>query len=190
MDKPRTTTRPVSRRQDTGFGAWQATLGYISTVHNPDAALKIDVQPGADGLVWSASVSWGQAREVVATQPSLAEALGKLWQDVARYHTIFLDEEDTVRRPVDYGPMEWLDLKTHDILHRLTWTTRTAFRRDWLLLFIYRASEIPDRRVQARLLARGNSVQVGGRGPTLMSATRDLFHNAAGVFAQFGGDDD
>jgi hypothetical protein len=51
--------------------------------------------------------------------------------------------------------------------------------------------ENPNLRVQARLLAKDNSVHIGGRGPTIRDACRDLYRNAApGYFASSGRQED
>lgn len=189
---PRRITKTITRRAlvprpDTGLQAWQTTLGYMSTYHSPDAILSIATQPSETGLQWSAIITWAYRAESVHNQPTLADALRVLWQTVERYHGIFLAPEDTTRAPSDYNDQEWLDIDTREILHRLILTTQTVFDNDWSLVIFYRPLETPQRRVQMRLLARENTVVVGGRGPSQIDATHAVFRHAAPVFAAHSG---
>lgn len=171
------------RRPDNGFQAWQATLGYICQHHSPDAVLKLRLEPTEDGnAAWSASLTWGSKEEAVASRVTLADALGDLWQEVERHHDIFLSEADALRCPKGYSDLEWLDVNTQDVLHRFIWTTKSVFENDWLILIVYHPTEAPTMRVQVRLLAKSKSRWVGGRGPSLLEATRDAFRKAVPVF--------
>lgn len=188
-DKRRTTTthRALVPRPATGLQAWQATLGYMSMFHSPDALLNIAAQPHNDGLHWSATVTWGYRAEGVRDQPTLADALRTLWHIIDRHHNVFLAAEDSTRAPANYDDQEWLDIDTREILHRLILTTQTVFEADWRLIIFYRPLDTPQRRVQMRLLAQANSVIVGGRGPSQMDATHAIFRHAAPVFAAHSG---
>jgi hypothetical protein len=178
--------RPAAR-PETGFLAWQATLGYISAHHSPDAVLKLQIVPGEGGDRYTASVSWSRVEESAVDQPSLAAALTALWQIVDRSHILFQTEDDHYRRPANYGEREWIDADTRDILDRLLVTTRMVFQDEWQIVAFYQPTDAAEMRVQMRLLARGNKVGVGGRGPSLLEATRALFRNAAPFFAAHSG---
>jgi hypothetical protein len=175
--------RPFPPRPSTGLLAWQATVGHISTRISPDAMLKLQVSSREARVIWSAMLSWGQKQEVVEEQPSLAAALHCLWDEVRRHHTIFERPEDTLKSPSNYTDAEWLDLNTQESLQRLIWVTQSAFPGDWRIVVIYQPIEIPEGRVQARLLARENTIVVGGRGPSLLEACRALFRNATPYYA-------
>lgn len=178
-----THNRPSLRRPEDGFAAWQATLGYISQHHSPDALLKLKVYPIGERTVrWMASVSWGQTQETVEAAESLPAALTQLWQQVERFHTVFHDPEEAIRKPEGYAPYEWLDVNTQDILHRLIWTTQTVFNEAWHIVILYQPTEISHTRVQIRLLALNSTVSAGGRGPSLLEAARDVFRKAVPVF--------
>ncbi|MBC7869930.1 MAG: hypothetical protein H7Y09_03765 [Chitinophagaceae bacterium] len=181
-------TKPVRllpRRLANGLLAWQATLAYISAQQSPDALLELMAYPAEDGheVQWSAAVSWGKKKESVRDLPSPEAALDSLWQEVERNHVIFISEEDTMRRPSGYAPNEWIDPHTAEILGRFIETTQAIFSFDWRVIIIYHATESPLSRVQMRLLAEGNTVTAGGRGPALIDATRDLYRNAAPAYA-------
>ncbi|MBZ0303632.1 MAG: hypothetical protein K8J31_28085, partial [Anaerolineae bacterium] len=96
--------RPILKRLDTGWLAWQATIGYISHAHSADAVLTLTAYPVSEVAVgWSASLLWGEHVEAVHNESSLAAALRGLWAKIEAHHTIFLDSEAAVRRPVDYA---------------------------------------------------------------------------------------
>lgn len=176
--------RLVPRRLPNGLLAWQATLGYISAQHSPDSLLEVHVYPTREEETrWSANVSWGKKQEAVQDQLTLGEALNQLWQKVERNHYIFISEEDTVRRPSGYEPDEWIDGHTLDMLTRMIETTEVAFPQDWRIIMTYQPVDMPEMRVQMRLLAKGNSITIGGRGPALLDAARELYRNAAPIYA-------
>lgn len=174
-------TRPMPRRMETGWQAWLATVGYIAARFSPDALLKIEAVPGADGrLTWSGAISWGKTLERVIDCASLSATLDGLWSEVSRSHHIFETLEDAARAPAGYDDGEWLDLPSQDILHRLTWSLHNLYKGDeWRLVIVYHPTEVAELRVQTRVLAPGKGIQVGGRGASLLNAARDLFRNLA-----------
>lgn len=175
--------RPLPPRPATGLLAWQATLGYISTRHSPDAVLKLQAYSREARVYWSASVSWGGNHEDVRDHPSLAGALRALWDEVSRNHRIFDRAEDAVKSPIHYNDAEWLDLTTQEALQRLVWVTQSVFPGDWQLVLLYQPIDLPDSRMQARLLAKNNTIAVGARGSTLVDVCRNLFRNATPHFS-------
>jgi hypothetical protein len=185
--------RLLPRRLPNGLLAWQATLAYIAAQHSPDALLELKINPvvhndaAVPDIGWSAQVSWGTKTEQVEGAPTLQAALTLLWHEVERNHVIFISEEDTVRRPVGYSADEWIDSHSHDILWRVLETTQAVFGHDWQLVMIYQPTDTPHLRVQMRLLANNNTVTVGGRGPALIDAARDLYRNAAPAYAAAAG---
>ncbi|MDX1992313.1 MAG: hypothetical protein SF029_07990 [bacterium] len=183
--------RLLPRRLPNGLLAWQATLAYIAAQHSPDALLELSVQPvpqnEAADIRWSGKVSWGTKAEQIEGAPTLQAALTLLWQEVERNHMIFISEEDTVRRPAGYSADEWVDAHTHELLWRVLETTQAVFGQDWQLVIIYQPTDTPHLRVQLRLLANNNAVTVGGRGPALIDAARDLYRNAAPAYAAAAG---
>ena len=175
-----------SRRPPTGWEAWQLTIAYISNYHSPDAILKLQVTPQSDGsLCWSSSLTWGQHDEKVNCQNSLAQALSQLWQQVDRFHYIFENPEDAVRSPIDYDDLDWLDMDTQEVLHRLIWMTKMSFKHDWSLILVYEPTEDVATRVKMRILALENVVQVGGTGNSLKSATHSVFRNAGTAYIKY-----
>lgn len=181
------TRRALVPRPDTGLQAWQATLGYMSNFHSPDAILTTCVRPDSESLRWSATVTWGQRKESVTDRDSLAAVLRDLWALIERYHNIFLAPEDSTRAPSGYGDYTWLDVDTLDTLHRFILTTQTVFEDDWRIVTLYRSLDRPQQRVQIRLIAREERVAVGGSGPTQMDATQAIFRHAAPAFASHTG---
>jgi hypothetical protein len=163
--------------------AWEATVGYISSHHSPDATLKLQVTSLAADLRWSASLSWGGQFEEARDRTQLVEALRDLWHEVELSHEIFTAPEDAVKRPVNYADDAWFDDRTTETLDRLVQVTQTVFEDDWQIIIIYQPVESPDKRLQARLLAENNIVHVGGRGPSLREACANLYHNAAREYA-------
>jgi hypothetical protein len=164
--------------------AWQATLGHISTHYSPDATLKIHTYSREARVYWSASVIWGGNTEEVRDRASLPAALSDLWTEVNRQHMIFEQLEDAVKSPVNYEDTDWLDMPTQESLQRLIWVTQIAFPGDWLLMTVYQPIESSASRVQMRLVAKNNTVTVGGRGPSILDACRTLFRNATPHFSQ------
>jgi len=172
--------RPLPRRPENGLLAWQATLGYISVRYSLDAMLTVQVRPLEEGkLGWTTKASWGRYAEEVRDCPALPAALRKLWTEVENNNIIFETPEAISRRPVLYGDDEWLDAETQLTLDRLIQLNWAAFKTDWTLLIVYQPVELPGARMQARLLAQDNSVQISGRGATMRAACHDLYRNAA-----------
>jgi hypothetical protein len=180
--------RPLPKRLPNGFLAWQATIGYISTQHSPDALLKLHVYPVDDESIgWGASAAWGQYQEEVWDRASFAAALSDLWQEVDSHYLIFESQVDALKSPARYPAEKWLDAQTEDILHRLIWITGSVFGGDWKLVIVYQPVENPSMRVQARLIAYDGEVHVGGRGGSLLDACHDLYRNGAAYFANAAG---
>ncbi|MBC8098467.1 MAG: hypothetical protein H7Y11_03415 [Armatimonadetes bacterium] len=179
--------RPLPPRPATGLLAWQATLGYISSHYSPDATLRLFTTSHNAQILWSAEVVWGGNSESVKEYPSLAGALRELWREVSTHHALFEDLEAATKAPSNYDDSDWLDLPTQETLQRLVWVTRIAFPGDWLLMAVYQPLEAPEARVQMRLLAKENTVLVGGRGASLLDAIRVLFRNAAPYYAAQSG---
>lgn len=178
----------VGKRLEYGFQAWQTTLGYISKYHSPDVLLKVHASPGAqNNILWGATLTWGHNLEEVKKLDSIGAALDRLWVKVAAHHKIFVRDADAYRQPSDYHDEDWLDIPTQDMLHRLLWTTSTALKAPWSMIIVYQPSEIASLRVQMRLLLEDDPHPIGGRGQSLLEASRSLFRNAAPVFARHTG---
>ncbi len=172
--------RPMPKRPETGLLAWQSTLGYISTRYSLDAMLTIQVYPQTAGkLAWAAKASWGHYIEEVRDCPSLPAALRDLWTEVDRNNIIFESGEAISRRPMLYSDDEWLDEDTRLTLDRTIQLNWTAFESDWMLIIVYQPVGIPNMRLQTRLLAKGHTVQISGRGPTMREACHDIYRNTA-----------
>jgi hypothetical protein len=185
---PTETNLPIPRRPEYGLTAWLLTIGYISEEHSPDAMLTLRVQPAADeALVWAVRLTWGEYAEETDALPSLADALRLLWRQVSKMHHLFKTFDAAVRQPANYDADRWIDPVTQAALDRLLSLTRTAFAEDWLLLIIYQPTDNPQLRVQARLLAKNNTIHLGGRGASIADACRDLYlHLAPNAFKQEG----
>lgn len=176
-------TPPAAKRPENGLLAWQATIGYISAEYSPDALLTLNAYPLEGGEIgWRAVASWAQFSEEVRDQPSVAAALRGLWREVDRHHTLFKSLEAAARRPANYTDDHWLDADTRDTLDRLLQVLMKAFGRDWRLVIVYQPVANPSARVQARITARSDSVNVGGRGGSLREAFQGLYRNAASYF--------
>jgi hypothetical protein len=176
-------SRSLPPRPATGLLAWQATLGHISTHHSPDAVLKLETFSREARVFWSASVSWGSVREAVSEQATMAAALRELWHEVSKNHSLFERLEDATKAPQFYDDTEWLDMPTQESLQRVIWVTQIAFPGQWTLITLYQPIENPQTRVQMRLLAKGDTVAVGGRGASVVDACRALFRNATPYYA-------
>jgi hypothetical protein len=178
--------RPTPKRLPNGLQAWQATIGYIHSEYNPDAALAFRAYPVEGGVIgWGASASWGAENVGVRDMPSLGIALSELWLEFQSRYNILKTLEAFVRRPADYGDDEWIDPQTQDILDRLMRVTWYVFEGDWAFAAFYQPIEQPDERVQTLLMASGGNVRIKGRGPTLEDSCRDLFRSAAREYKAF-----
>lgn len=174
---------PTPKRPDTGFQAWQATIGYISEELSPDALLTLNAFPLENGEVgWKATVSWAAFTEESPDVTTLPDALRGLWREVDRHHTIFKSLEAALRKPVNYKDEQWLDAETQMSLDRLIQVILKAFGADWRLVIVYQPVANPNARVQARLIARRDTVNSGGRGATMREACQLLYRNAATEF--------
>jgi len=180
-------SRPLPHRPRYGLLAWEATIGYISAQYSLDAMLTIHLYPAENEICWGAAATWGQNGEQVRDLPTLGAALSALWRQVDQNHVIFEQREALVKRPVNYADNEWLDADTTVILERVLQVTRTVYKEDWLLIFVYQPVESTDVRFQARLIAQSESVKTGGHGPSMRDACRDLYRNAAHHFASRSG---
>lgn len=175
--------RPVPGRPATGWGAWQATVGYIAGEYSPDALLNLTVTPLDNvTIVWKAIVSWGSMSEEVDGLPTLAAALAALWAEVDQHHRIFKTLEATARKPAGYRDDRWLDPETADVLTRLLNLCASTFVTDWRLIILYQPVADPGGRVQVRLLVGNGTINTSGRAGTLAEACHVLFHNAATHF--------
>lgn len=178
-----TIRRPLPQRPRLGWVAWVSTMGYISAQHSPDALLKLQVEPADSGVRWAGAVSWGQVEESVRDRQTIASVLRDLWLEVDQNHRLFKTIDAAIKRPADYKDDEWLDERTLTLLDRLIRVTHTVFKDNWQILIVYQPIENPETRVQTRLIARDNTVIVGGRGSSLGDACADLYHHAARVYA-------
>jgi hypothetical protein len=177
---------PLPRRPKYGWQAWEAIVGYVALRHSPDAVLKIEIYPMSGIVGWGASFSWGQYTETAQDMISFGTALTQLWHRVEHnYSGMFDAAEISDKHPVNYDDDSWLDEPTFEIFSRLVGVSEVAFRGDWRLMVVYQPVEIPDNRVQARLVATGNTISLGGKGPTLRDAGRSLFMAAAARYRQF-----
>jgi hypothetical protein len=174
---------PTPRRLETGFLAWQATIGYISAELSPDALLTLTAYPLENGEIgWKAAASWAAFAEESPDMTSLPDALRGLWREVDRHHTVFKSLEAALKKPVNYKDEQWLDAETQKSLDSLIQVIQKAFGTDWRLVIVYQPVANPNARVQARLIARRDSVNSGGRGATLREACQLLYRNAATEF--------
>ncbi len=139
--------RPLPHRPKNGLLAWEATMGYISAHHSPDAMLKLQIYPYQDGVRWAASASWSQNEETVGDKDSVAAALRDLWRVLSMHHTIFKSTEAASRRPIDYD--EWLDTSTTASIGRLIDVARAVYDDDWLIIIIYQPVENPQPNARA-----------------------------------------
>jgi hypothetical protein len=168
---------PQPHTYDHGWQAWQAVLGRMSQADSPDARLRIEVSRRADAkTVWAVEVQWSARVERTSDHPSLGAAFKALSDELTRFHWEFDDSRSGLRR---YDPDDWLDAPTSEALGRLVETVETAFGVGWSLAFSYQPIEMPDQRVQGRLVARAGSVAVAGRGRTVLAAVRDVLRSAA-----------
>jgi hypothetical protein len=181
-------SRPLPKRPQNGLLAWEATIGYISAQYSLDAMLTIRAYPlDAHEVGWGAAATWGQNGEEVYDLPTLGNALSDLWKQVDQHHVIFEQREAVIKRPSNYADNEWLDTDTKAILERILQVTRAVYEADWLLVMLYQPVESPNMRFQARLIAQQESVKIGGQGPSMRDALRDLYRNAAHQFAASSG---
>lgn len=191
MDNKPTTAmmRPLPDRPKYGWVAWEATAGYMSAHLSPDVTLKLLAYPGPDGasVYWGASIAWAQEHEEVKDCSAPQEALAQLWRVVDQTHSIFGMTEDAVKRPAHYKDDQWFDSWTAEIVQRLVRVTHAVFKKDWMIVLVYRPVESMDGRIQARLIAKDNEVQVGGRGSSLGDGCRQLYHNAIAAFTKYTG---
>jgi hypothetical protein len=178
-------SRPAPKRPKWGWLAWEATVGYISLHHSPDATLKLEVYPGEHVVNWGAALTWGGNSEEVRDQLSLGEALSNLWSQVEKHQDLFHSFDAAVRRPANYADDDWLDEPTHEALSRLVHVTDTVFHGDWQIVVLYRPVSEPEKRLQARLIAEHIEVNRGGNGATLRDACRDLYHKAAPIYQKY-----
>jgi hypothetical protein len=180
----------MPKRPDNGLLAWQATIGYIATEYSPDAMLTLRATPSGNGVTWQGTASWGDVLESLENQPSVPIALRDLWLLIYRNHTIFKTMEAAAKGPMNYRDDQWLDEETQTTVDRMVEVTKAAFHDDWMFIVVYQPVAVPSGRVQARLLAKNNSVHISGRGASVREACRDLYHNAApGYFAGRAADD-
>ncbi len=187
-NKPSTAPmRPLPNRPRYGWIAWEATAGYMSTHLSPDVTLKLSAYPNPadNNILWGASITWATEQEDVVDYASPHEALAQLWREVDMSHTIFGNTEDVVKRPANYRENQWFDNWTLEIMQRLVRVTYAVFKNDWIIVMVYRPVESMDNRIQARLIANDNEIQIGGRASSLGDGCRQLYHNAATTFAKY-----
>jgi hypothetical protein len=171
--------RPVPKRPDTGWQAWQATIGYIHQAYSADALLCLMAHRESGDIIWGASASWGHVIEIVDQQPSLALALYRLWVEVDTHHLTFDSLEAAARRPANYDDDEWLDDDTQIAADRLIHLVTQVFGTNWRIDITYKPVATPDVRVRASLYAHGDDQPIEGHGPMLRDACQTLYRSAA-----------
>ncbi|MBE0690451.1 MAG: hypothetical protein IH587_10070 [Anaerolineae bacterium] len=169
----------LPRRPENGLLAWQATIGFISTIYSSDATLTVKIKPAEGKRMWQASIVFGGRHEDVTDRASLAEALRDLWLKLEANFNVFPSPAEEVRKPANYADDKWLDVDTARTLDALIDLTQTVFDQDWRMMMVYQAVNTPAQRVKMRLSARDNTVAIGGQGPSLREACRSLYRNAA-----------
>lgn len=177
--------RPMPNRPKTGFLAWQATIGHISIHLSMDAVLTIQAYPFDGSVGWAAQASWGQNQEEFRDAPTFGGALAELWREVSHNHVIFTTLETAIKQPANYAEDEWLDQQTESVLNRLIQVTQAVFDQDWKLAIFYYPVQQPDQRVVARLIVTPNSIQIGGKGASLLDTLHDLFRHAAAQYSAY-----
>lgn len=176
--------RPKRLRQKWGWLAWQAVVGEIAERHNPDATLSLHIYPMPHIIGWGTTLQWGGRREETHEHISFPAAFDALWGLLTQHHMQMTHSLD-VPEPIGYSDDAWLDDKTNEAFSRLVHVTDTVFQGEWRILIIYRPSEVPLQRVQARLIADDTRVIRAGSGATLRDASRQLYHNAAPMYKQY-----
>lgn len=175
--------RPAPKRPQTGWQAWQATVGYIHNEYAPDAVLTLTAYPVAEGAVgWSASLYWGDKAEAVHNEDTLAGGLRALWLKIEAHHKLFKTLDAAVRRPVNYADAEWLDEDTQAALDRLLQLVAAASDSGWRLAMTYQAVDNPDVRVCVSLYAQDGTPQTEAGGSSLRDACQNIYRNAASFF--------
>jgi hypothetical protein len=87
-----------------------------------------------------------------------------------------------VKKPINYKDDQWIDTDTQASLDRVIQIAQRAFGNDWRIVIVYQPVANPSSRVQARLIARKDTINSGGRGATLREACQLLYRNAANDF--------
>lgn len=177
--------RPLPRRPDWGWFAWEATVGYIHDEYSTDVTLRVEMYPVQGVVLWAAALLFGENSEQVTDCFGLSIALEDLWRQVSSRHQIFRTLEAAARRPEHYADDRWIDTATLDALTRLVGVTATIFKEDWKLMVFYRPVPVANARLQARLIAHDHTVLRSGRGATLRDACRNLFHNATPDYKRY-----
>jgi hypothetical protein len=175
--------RPAPKRPQTGWQAWQATVGYIHNEYTPDAILTLTAYPVTDGATgWSASLYWESKAEAVHNEETIAGAMRALWLKVEAHHKLFKSLDAAVRRPVNYADSQWLDEATQDALDRLLQMVEAVSDSGWRLAITYQAVDNPDVRVCISLYAQDGTLQTEASGPSLRDACQNMYRSAARYF--------
>ena len=176
--------RPIPRRPETGWQAWQATVGYLYHEDSPDAMLTVTAYPVTDAAVgWSALLFWDSRMEATHNQESLGAALCRLWAQIDTSHQIFKSREAAIRRPADYEDHQWLDAPAQATLDRLLQAAAAAFGATWRIAITYQPVDNPDMRMRATLIAQNETVQLEGWGPALRDVCQTLYRHIAAYCA-------
>ncbi len=169
-------SRPLPQRPANGLLAWQATIGYIHKQYGMEAHLVIRASAGA-AISWGATALWGDNQETIADKPSLMAALRDLWRDIDARHLIFASREALIKRPVNYGDQEWLDLETQVMLERLLQLLNTLAPAQWQFVATYTPSEVATERFVGEVVRPGRTTQA--QAATLRDLCRELYRQTA-----------
>jgi hypothetical protein len=172
--------QPVAFRYPTAWLSWQAVLGDLSRT-NPQARLQIEADGGEAATTWAAEMQWGPNRERVTGQPSLPDALLRLWGEVTAHHALYSGDLSK-RGPALYEPHECLDVDSQAAIQRLLGVVRAAFGADWSVTLTYHPVAQADQRVHVSLRANEGAVVITATGATLIEGTRSLMRAAAPHF--------
>jgi hypothetical protein len=181
-------TRPTPKRPPTGLAAWQATIGYISDVYHPDAALVLRAYSHQNTILWTAEALWSMAEQGanVVDCASAPQALADLWLRLEqRYPKLLQTLEAHSRKPKDYADHQWMEPPIDAAFERLMTVTAQVFHDEWLLSVYYQPIQTADTRVHAELRVDAHRVQIAGQGADYESALRDLYRRAAKDYADF-----
>ena len=168
-----------SLRQQWGWLAWLAVVGYVQETKSPDVTLVVEMYPRDGVVLWASELTFGGSRFEVRDRLGFGPVLNDLWEAAAAAFATSSDAAALPHPPTGYEDDQWVDATTLDVLTRLVGVTSTVFREDWRLIVYYRPVPVPEERVQARLIAKRGAVSRAGLGATLRDACRSLFHNAA-----------
>ena len=171
-------------KPETALDAWITVLQASSHQISPDILLTLYAYNN-DGqhTLWGGRCMANEYLIEVMDNQSMASVLSMLYDKTLKTSNLIPASIQETINMKSYSTAQTLDRATRNVLDRLVWGVHAIFKEDWKMMMTITVDDVATSRTQIRLVARHNTVLVGGRGMTLRDSATELYHNATPYFS-------